>query len=516
MSKKVSWSRLIGQVLGPPDGNAAPAAVPNDPFDLDSALLRLSPADVWTLRDSFEGTQIFGSVGSGKTSGSGASIARAFLRQGFGGLVLAAKRDEADWWRSLARETGRSGDLLTVDDTGDWRFNFLDYEANRPGGGQTENIVQLFLNAVRIEERGSRNEEGYWQKSLQQLLRNAVELVKTATGTVSLMDLHRVISSAPLTEKEADSEAFYANGLCGQLLVRCARMQRENQLDEMAAGDFQLTKKYWTEEFPRLAERTRSIVVSSFTTQADGLLRGFWRKLFCEDRNFGPEDALAGKVVVLDLPVQTKGPVGLFAQLLVKHVFQQAWQRRNLQENRRPVFLWIDEAQQFLGTQDREFAAIARSSRVATVLLTQNVSNYYAGLKSQGDPRSETDALLGCLSTKIFHANGDKVMNEWAAETIGKSWQYRASVNYGESSSRTEADLFSQGGGSTTRQRQEGGGFSQDLNYDVLPQEFLKLRKPGAESGWKAEAIVVQSGRTWKANGRQHLRCRFSLNLNPS
>lgn len=62
--------------------------------DLNAPLLQLSPRDAWRLRDACEGTVIFGGTGSGKSSGSGRAIARAFLRAGFGGLVLCAKQDE--------------------------------------------------------------------------------------------------------------------------------------------------------------------------------------------------------------------------------------------------------------------------------------------------------------------------------------------------------------------------------------------------------------------------------------
>ena len=53
-------------------------------------LLQLSshPADGFRLADAFEGVVCFGSSGSGKTTGSGAAIARAYLAAGFGGLVL--------------------------------------------------------------------------------------------------------------------------------------------------------------------------------------------------------------------------------------------------------------------------------------------------------------------------------------------------------------------------------------------------------------------------------------------
>ena len=63
--------------------------------------------DLWTVGDSFEGTQIFGATGSGKTSGSGKEIALSMLDAGFGGLVLTVKADERELWESYALHTKR-------------------------------------------------------------------------------------------------------------------------------------------------------------------------------------------------------------------------------------------------------------------------------------------------------------------------------------------------------------------------------------------------------------------------
>jgi len=51
----------------------------------DTPLLYLSPGDPWTTRDSFEGTQVMGATGLRETSGAGATLARAFLANGYGG-----------------------------------------------------------------------------------------------------------------------------------------------------------------------------------------------------------------------------------------------------------------------------------------------------------------------------------------------------------------------------------------------------------------------------------------------
>lgn len=88
-------------------------------------LLNFNDRDLWTVKDAFEGTQIFGATGSGKTSGSGQQIALSMLKSGFGGLVLSAKRDERDLWQRYVKAAGRDEDLIIFGPEHPWRFNFL-------------------------------------------------------------------------------------------------------------------------------------------------------------------------------------------------------------------------------------------------------------------------------------------------------------------------------------------------------------------------------------------------------
>src|SRR5579871_1424791 len=97
--------------------------------DLDTPLLALSAYDRFTLRDACAGAHIFGGIGSGKTSGSGQTLAGAYLRAGMGGLVLCAKPEEVDLWRSYARRNGREGSLIVFDES--QGFNFIAYEIAR-------------------------------------------------------------------------------------------------------------------------------------------------------------------------------------------------------------------------------------------------------------------------------------------------------------------------------------------------------------------------------------------------
>ena len=106
-------------------------------IDLDFALLKfsLNKQDWWTIRDAVRGVQIFGGIGSGKSSGSGKTLAKAFLKNGFGGVVLCAKPDERANWEAMAKELGREDDLIIFQEDSEYEFNPLQYEMTREGKG---------------------------------------------------------------------------------------------------------------------------------------------------------------------------------------------------------------------------------------------------------------------------------------------------------------------------------------------------------------------------------------------
>lgn len=467
----------------------------NDPFSLDNILLNFNGDEPFTIREACEGVQIFGGIGSGKTSGSGATLARAFLRSGFGGLVLCAKKDELETWEGYAKETGREDSLLIFDTSGKFTFPFLQYEIEREGegAGYTENLVRLFTT---VYEAISRSDSGggsdpYWTRAMQQLLRNAIDLCMIARGTVSVPLIHEIIMSAPLSAEQRDTQEWRDNSICWKMLSE----GNIKDLDVWTAHDFESTAAFWLKEYPNLSEKTRSSILSTLTTMMDNFLRRPFRMLFSEppeeSKKAFPELTHHGVVIVMNLPVKEYGDAGRAAQVVYKYLWQQAAERRNVKENSRPVFLWVDEAQNFATEYDMQFQATARSSRACTVYLTQNIPNYYAEMGGEHS-KYRVDSMMGNLQTKIWHANSDPKTNTEAAEIIGKSWQIRR--NAGTSVGGESFNISS--------------GESESFDYDVPPQEFSKLSKGGPANNRIVEAFVFQNGRVWK-NGLTHLRVKF-------
>ena len=465
---------------------------------LDRVIYAFNGEEDFTIGNACEGVQIFGGIGSGKTSGSGEALARSFLTAGFGGLVLCAKKDVLDDWKRYAAATGRSNNVLVFDDSGDFVFPFFQYEIERKGegAGYTDNLVRLFTTVYEAIDgtasSGGEHSDPYWTRAMQQLLRNTIDLCIIARGTVSVPLIHDVILSAPTSVAQIDTEEWKEKSLCWKLLLE----GHAQNLDKWVKYDFDSTASFWLEEYPSLADKTRSSILSTLTTMMDIFLRRPFRRLFSEqpdDRRkiAYPELTHRGVIIVLNLPVKEFGDAGRAAQVVYKYLWQQAVERRAVTNETIPVFLWVDEAQNFVTEYDMQFQATARSTKACTVYLTQNLPNYYAEMGGT-QSKYKVDSLMGNLQTKIWHANSDPMTNENAAETIGRSWQTRQTS--GESFG---VDSFN-----------VSAGKNESFDYDVPPQAFTKLRKGGIGNNRIVEAILFQNGRLWK-NGKTHLFAQF-------
>ncbi|MEZ4682071.1 MAG: type IV secretory system conjugative DNA transfer family protein [Caldilineaceae bacterium] len=463
-------------------------------WDLDMSLLWFSRGDPWSIRDACEGVQVFGGIGSGKTSGSGAAIAKSFLRAGFGGLVLCSKPEERALWERYCRETGRSSQLI-IFRPGDhqWKFNFIDDQLQRAtmlGGGLTENLVELLTTVTTLVEGVSGMDTGdkFWGRAMKTMLRCAIDILTLANDTLTLVDLHRFISEAPQSVAQVADESWQQSSF----MARCISKAQAKPKTAQQEHDFDVSVRYWLQSFAGMADRTKSSIVATFESVGDLLLHGVAHELLCTETTWLPELCFDGAITILDLPLQRYFEVGRIIQGIIKYAWQRAVLSRDITQKPRPVFLWIDEAQGHISPFDYEYQSTARSARACTVYLTQSITNIYARLGDGG--RSQADALLGLFQTTIFHANADAVTNEWAAERIGRRWL----TTYSFHSNRSD-----QGGS-------RGSGGSESVQYKVLPSEFTTLRKGGPANNLQVDAVIFQGGRVWNASGDTYLRTIFT------
>lgn len=212
-------------------------------FDLDRSLIELASREGnsrWTIRSAVEGTQIFGGIGSGKTSGSGRMIAIKYLKAGFGGLVLTVKPDEKEMWQQLCRISGRSNDLVIIEPGGEHYFNFLDYESGPKirGAALTENIVQVLKTVIRAgeEQSAGKSDDPFWEKALDMLIFNVIDLCQLAYEKLSVQSMYDIATAIPKINEDG---TMRYTGEESNAITRRSRLQRTTSSVKWITGTAQ-------------------------------------------------------------------------------------------------------------------------------------------------------------------------------------------------------------------------------------------------------------------------------------
>lgn len=506
-------------------------------WNLSTPLLQLSQrGDFWTIGDAVAGTHIFGSNSSGKTTGSGQTISKAFLRAGFGGIVLCAKPDEAANWQRYAKAANRDKELIVVNGSNDWRFNFIQYELGRPGDPATR-VENLLSTLKTLLEQGGRQQSGdsrdtFWYDASEQLLRNTLMVLTAALPFFNLFDIQQFIDSAPQSTEEAASERWQEKSQCWRYLLDAkAAYQAVGRL-----ADYQVLENYFLVQFARMPDKTRGSITITLAVLLQDLQLGTLRELFATGTNFFPEDTHEGAIIVLDLPT-IQNNAHITAQTLFKTVWQQAALRRTDHPNKktRPIFLWVDEAHFFVTEYDTKFASLARQARACSVYITQNLSSYHQRIGAK-KPEAATNAFLGYLQTHIHHAQNDVPTikhlidlagkhhvtryNESYSKTKGQSYSY--GVNQGSSWTRNlssngpNSSLTSTHGSSETLgdSASETSGYQTSITVEdrIFADHLTTLPTGSDRQKGISGAIVFRSGQVW-STGTPFLPSRFNRTI---
>lgn len=192
---------------------------------------------------------------------------------------------------------------------------------------------------------------------------------------------------------------------------------------------------------------------------------------------------------MVNLPTQEFRLAGRIANLTWKYCFQVAVVRRVQPADRqsffRPVFLWADEAQNFISKFDSEYQAVARPAGGCTVYLTQNRESFRRVLKNN----DAVDSLLANLQTKVFCQNTGET-NNWASGILGQRYVNITSTNAGQSR-HAQPFLAPQ----QFPNHNAGVSRSQDKRFYLEPAEFTVLKKGGPQFNYQVECILFLGGR---------------------
>lgn len=511
-----------------------------DEFDLETPILEFGKAPrhaAFKIKHTLESILITGASGSGKTSGSGRTLALRFLSKGYSGLVLTAKNDEAENWREYCRLTGRSDDLVIISPENKNYFNWLQWESTQSGNSRavTDSVVNCLktvIAASKERETGKQADE-FWSSSRDQLIYHTADICQLAYGSISLKNLYEIVQTVPNqdddrensgedddeteTEPKAPLKAFdraynlarervtelfdkWFDGLSEERRIALSDITDREAAAEDELPDYrnlQHAHEFFFGSFKDLHNKTKSIVLMSFSGFLFRLMRDPIYSLFClNESNVTPNDMFAGKVIVLDIPIKRYHAIARDAQTMVKFVFQRACEKRLVLPGTRPCFIYADEAMNFLTEYDAEFLSTARSSRVSTVYLAQNIDQFFAAMGGELS-KHRVLSLLSLFGCKIFHANSNTATTQYASELVGEAIfiDPSSSVSYGETFSTGEST---------------GIKFMKVLR----PEKIISLNTGDKENNFRVAAYMHRQGDPIFF-GKNHIKIWFDQNFKP-
>lgn len=457
----------------------------------DLKLLRWSPGNYWTLDQATAGVLCTGTTNSGKTTGPFNTVVRSLLRSGASGAFLVAKNDAAREYIDLIRSEGRESDLIVFSpETPNQGFNFLAYEVNQSGSDRAivENLVRLLMEAVEISARHRRNQGHDWfEDAMQTLLRNCLLVVMTTTGKPDIGLVLEMVQSLPQSLGDVEEPERFRSL---QLLD-----QAESKATPERAYELQMARRYITWEWTNLSDRTRSSIAISLSTPLDVMLRWPLKKMFLEELTVSPDDPLAGRLVVIDVPVKRHDLIGKISGVIWKYSFQRAIERRPEVVNRwpvelvRPCFIGGDEIHFFSTHNDSFFQSTARSSRGISVYATQSIANFTSEMGGDPTSKARVDSLLANLQTRFACQNLDPETNKWYSDSLGNVLVKRRARS---------VTVNPNGGGFLAKlagaNRSINQSESEQPEPDLSSRQFSGLKTGGFPNKGIVEAILSGSG----------------------
>jgi hypothetical protein len=479
--------------------------MPKDPL-LDRTILQLSPNDAIRFRDAIEGgIAIFGGLGSGKSSTVARLTAMALLHAGMGGLVLTVKSNETDHWITYAREAGREKDLVVFNAGSGLSFDPLSYFWTSGGraAAQIETIVELFTTLMSVGKVYSQSSaERYFEQAVEELIRASLVVLSNAGEQISITSLHSFISSLPIEREQVDSPSWQESSECSRVIS--SLKDRRERFGPSTWSDLDIAIVFLLEKWPNLDPRTRSNIESTWSGMASKFTYSPFREMFCSGRfDFTPEQAShQRKIFIIDMPVlEYSRETSRVCQVLIKLAFQRAWLRHLYKPGCcNGTFLFQDEFSFLIHRLDAHFHSACRDYAVMPVCITQNILSIAAEEFGEQQPGSKTLGFLGLLGIKIFLANNETLTNQYAADQIGREYQFIEGWNAGQGE----------------HHHHQGVSANKQLVHLIEPIEFTRLLKPDGENPI-SEGIVHLSGRSFNATktqsnprGLPYLRVHFS------
>ncbi len=470
------------------------------PCFLDVALIAFGPLDVITRRDACRSIAVFGSTGSGKTSGPLQTYADACAADtGIVTMILASKPEDKEFFSAIYARVGRT--LRIMEPDGDIRWNLIDAL-----GGDALNTTNA-LTTVSKARSGGKASDAFFEQSKERFLYAAITLLKLAKVPVTTRNIAELMMTAPKSpavtrspdiisdEAERHEAIRWRNGMFYQTFEKANKRDDANELNAVEKIDFQTLIAALLAEWPEMNDRTRSSILADIMGVLGILNSGFVAALIGVESNFSFENFEKGESILINLSPTVYGESGKVVITLAKFVVQRLILRRKVNPDSKIISIICDEYHNVCNMMDAQFVNECRSHHANMFVLTQSLPNLYT---SMDGPLAEhyAKALMGAFGTTIFNSLTCPTTAAWASERLGK--RKKVFVSGTQSQELTLGDELTGKCGYTPN-------FSHQIVSILEPTEFMAGMRT---HGGTVDAIAIKAGEPW-STGEQFLRVSF-------
>ncbi len=469
------------------------------PDHLERVMFRFSTGDVFTRGDCCRSILILGAIGTGKTSSSGKTVARALLSSGAGIIIFASKPEDRADWEKLVRKAGREADWRLFSPDSELKTNLLtEYvKAGLPAFAVVDELIGVSKVAIKSKEGG--DGAVFWEQSQNAMLNHSIEPLRLAYGTAKAADIRRFIANAPRSvrclRREQDGEPSpeflaYHRGFHAQVMALAAQAKKTS----IEEHDFRQCLMYWNAQYANEDPKTRSNIEAGVLGLLDIFLRGVVHDKLATETSISAADLEEGAIWFVDFSPSRLGAVGKFVSAALKRHVQDHCLRRVIRPGDRLIALFSDESQGILDPKDAHFIDQARSHRSLLVYLTQSISNFKMVLGEEN-----ANALMGQFGTLIAHPV-DIMTSKYLSERAGNALQLDFSGNMAPAPSLA---------GQIMGVADWNGGVNQHMRPLIESAAFQSGRTGGRRNRLRTDSYVFRIGNPF-SNGLNVIQAEWS------
>lgn len=457
------------------------------------AVIQTYGNETFNARTYANNTLILGSPGSGKTSGVLQSLQTGILSASpaIGGIFNTAKQDDLPNILKPIDFADRRADCIIINALGEYRLNWLEYARGQTPEGSSEAITVLEMMRVFREMVGkstAQSSDPFWDTQVDKFILASVTLLICARVTLSVKKMLKILRSMPRSIEDTKDEKFIASSDFMYYLNLALDYEHNSNNEE-----FDNCAAYFLEEMVQNDPRTFNNIVASIHSTLFPASIGLMGKLLDDvDSNLAMDMTFEGKIIVIDLPSAVYHEQGNLVTSMLMYLWQKDVMKRDLTQNNRMVFSFVDECQLTINKYTVHFSSVCRSQQAICIYATQSIAAIKVRLGQYSDHLLD-QFTNNCGNIYMLSSTNPDTLKLFS-DLVGKDYEMRMGFNAGLDSGNNSANA------------------SEDYRYILPEKEFRLLATGGPIHDYCVEAIMISSGRTFE-EGQTYLRVIFDQKM---